>query len=190
MYYSSFLMYFSDPRDAILKLMDAVDTYFPDPLRSLDKPLLLPVEDVFSIQARILEDFFKFPEAFHVEDVLSIQDIQIHWQRFDGSWPNAYSPLTYFLFWYRTLRYSQCPYKTVLCVSCWDRALSIPETQIYRFKQIPKPNLFFPMGSWHCHYRKIREYHRTLNYRNPKPQKLKKLVFFSGRVVALWLLEE
>ncbi|KAL2896775.1 Elongation factor Tu mitochondrial [Bienertia sinuspersici] len=39
-------------RQAILKLMDAVDEYIPDPVRQLDKPFLMPVEDVFSIQGR------------------------------------------------------------------------------------------------------------------------------------------
>lgn len=32
--------------------MDAVDEYFPEPTRALDKPFSLPVEDVFSIQGR------------------------------------------------------------------------------------------------------------------------------------------
>ena len=32
--------------------MDAVDTYFPTPERDLDKPFLMPVEDVFSITGR------------------------------------------------------------------------------------------------------------------------------------------
>ncbi|KAL4440695.1 hypothetical protein ABPG77_000404 [Micractinium sp. CCAP 211/92] len=39
-------------RDAILKLMDEVDRYIPDPVRALDKPFAMPVEDVFSIQGR------------------------------------------------------------------------------------------------------------------------------------------
>lgn len=39
-------------RDAILKLMDAVDAYLPEPERALDKPFSMPVEDVFSIQGR------------------------------------------------------------------------------------------------------------------------------------------
>ncbi|KAH0462564.1 hypothetical protein IEQ34_010139 [Dendrobium chrysotoxum] len=39
-------------RQAILKLMDAVDDYIPDPIRQLDKPFLMPIEDVFSIQGR------------------------------------------------------------------------------------------------------------------------------------------
>ncbi|KAF1895464.1 hypothetical protein Lal_00044114 [Lupinus albus] len=39
-------------KKAILKLMDAVDEYITDPVRQLDKPFLMPVEDVFSIQGR------------------------------------------------------------------------------------------------------------------------------------------
>ncbi|KAJ8467121.1 hypothetical protein OPV22_029673 [Ensete ventricosum] len=39
-------------KKAILKLMDAVDEYIPDPIRQLDKPFLMPIEDVFSIQGR------------------------------------------------------------------------------------------------------------------------------------------
>ncbi len=38
--------------DAILKLMDAVDSFIPQPARALDKPFLMPVEDVFSISGR------------------------------------------------------------------------------------------------------------------------------------------
>jgi elongation factor Tu len=38
--------------DAILKLMDAVDSYIPQPKREVDKPFLMPVEDVFSIAGR------------------------------------------------------------------------------------------------------------------------------------------
>lgn len=36
----------------IWNLMDAVDSYIPDPVREKDKPLLMPVEDVFSIKGR------------------------------------------------------------------------------------------------------------------------------------------
>jgi len=38
--------------EAILKLMDAVDSYIPEPQRAIDKPFLMPVEDVFSISGR------------------------------------------------------------------------------------------------------------------------------------------
>ena len=37
---------------AILKLMEAVDAYIPQPVRALDRPFLMPVEDVFSISGR------------------------------------------------------------------------------------------------------------------------------------------
>ena len=37
---------------SILKLMEAVDTYIPQPKREKDKPFLMPVEDVFSISGR------------------------------------------------------------------------------------------------------------------------------------------
>jgi elongation factor Tu len=36
----------------ILELMDAVDSYVPEPTRDIDKPFLMPVEDVFSISGR------------------------------------------------------------------------------------------------------------------------------------------
>ncbi|MCX5922262.1 MAG: elongation factor Tu [Candidatus Dependentiae bacterium] len=37
---------------AIAKLMDAVDTFIPEPLREVDKPFLMPIESVFSISGR------------------------------------------------------------------------------------------------------------------------------------------
>ncbi len=38
--------------EAIMKLMEAVDSYIPQPQRDKDKPFLMPVEDVFSISGR------------------------------------------------------------------------------------------------------------------------------------------
>jgi elongation factor Tu len=38
--------------DAVLKLMQAVDEYLPQPERPLDKPFMMPIEDVFSISGR------------------------------------------------------------------------------------------------------------------------------------------
>src|SRR4051812_49044682 len=38
--------------DAILKLMEAVDSYIPQPERPKDRPFLMPIEDVFSISGR------------------------------------------------------------------------------------------------------------------------------------------
>lgn len=43
----------TDPAfEPILKLMEAVDNYIPEPVRQVDKPFLMPVEDVFSITGR------------------------------------------------------------------------------------------------------------------------------------------
>ncbi len=44
----------ADPEAAksILELLNTLDTYVPDPKRELDKPFLMPVEDVFSIKGR------------------------------------------------------------------------------------------------------------------------------------------
>jgi len=38
--------------DAIMELVAALDSYFPQPVRELDKPFLMPIEDVFSIKGR------------------------------------------------------------------------------------------------------------------------------------------
>ena len=38
--------------DSVLKLMDTVDAYIPQPERPVDQPFLMPVEDVFSISGR------------------------------------------------------------------------------------------------------------------------------------------
>ena len=37
---------------AIKKLLDTLDAYIPDPVRDIEKPLLMPIEDVFSISGR------------------------------------------------------------------------------------------------------------------------------------------
>ena len=41
-----------DAEGKILELAEALDTYIPEPVRDLDKPYLMPVEDVFSITGR------------------------------------------------------------------------------------------------------------------------------------------
>ena len=52
----SALMALQDPNgpwgDKIMELMDAVDSYIPDPQRDTDKPFIMPVEDVFTITGR------------------------------------------------------------------------------------------------------------------------------------------
>ena len=42
----------ADAAEGIKKLMDAVDEYIPEPVREIDKPFLMPIEDVFSIEGR------------------------------------------------------------------------------------------------------------------------------------------
>jgi elongation factor Tu len=56
---SALKAYESDSRDpnapeyeCIWKLMEAVDNYIPEPIRDVDKPFLMPIEDVFSISGR------------------------------------------------------------------------------------------------------------------------------------------
>ena len=36
----------------VMELVDAIDTYVPDPVREVDKPFLMPIEDIFSIEGR------------------------------------------------------------------------------------------------------------------------------------------
>jgi elongation factor Tu len=42
----------SDACKPIQELMDAIDTFIPEPVRPLDQPFLMPIEDVFSIEGR------------------------------------------------------------------------------------------------------------------------------------------
>ena len=42
----------ADAEEAIIKLMDAVDSFVPEPVREIEKPFLMPVEDVFTISGR------------------------------------------------------------------------------------------------------------------------------------------
>jgi elongation factor Tu len=35
--------------EGVLELMNAVDSFVPEPVRELDKPFLMPIEDVFTI---------------------------------------------------------------------------------------------------------------------------------------------
>lgn len=42
----------AEDEDAIMELVKALDDYIPEPTRELDKPFLMPIEDVFSIKGR------------------------------------------------------------------------------------------------------------------------------------------
>ncbi len=65
---------------AIVALMEAVDSYIPTPARDIDKPFLMPVEDVFSISGRgtvvtgrIERGIVKVGEEI---DIIGIKDLQ------------------------------------------------------------------------------------------------------------------
>jgi len=66
--------------DAVMELMDAVDNYIPQPIREVDKPFLMPVEDVFTITGRgtvvtgrIERGVIKVMETV---DIIGIRDIK------------------------------------------------------------------------------------------------------------------
>jgi elongation factor Tu len=66
--------------NAIVKLMEEVDKYIPTPVRAVDKPFLMPVEDVFSISGRgtvvtgrIERGIVKVGEEV---DIIGIKDLQ------------------------------------------------------------------------------------------------------------------
>jgi len=42
----------SEDAKCIFELLDAIDTFIPEPVRDIDKPFLMPIEDVFSISGR------------------------------------------------------------------------------------------------------------------------------------------
>jgi len=61
----------------ITELMDAVDTYVPEPARDLDKPFLMPIEDVFSITGRGTVVTGKIEQGVvHVSDEIEIVGIR------------------------------------------------------------------------------------------------------------------
>jgi elongation factor Tu len=66
--------------DSVMELMDAVDDYIPQPIREVDKPFLMPVEDVFTITGRgtvvtgrIERGVIKVMETV---DIIGIRDIK------------------------------------------------------------------------------------------------------------------
>ncbi|HRS01510.1 MAG TPA: elongation factor Tu [Bacteroidota bacterium] len=69
-----------DPRLAcIYELMDAVDSYIPTPVRDVDKPFLMPVEDVFSITGRGTVGTGRVERGkIHVNDEVEIVGFGMH----------------------------------------------------------------------------------------------------------------
>ena len=63
--------------DKIMELMDAVDSYIPDPQRATDQPFLMPVEDVFSITGRCTVATGRVERGtLHVSDEVEIVGIK------------------------------------------------------------------------------------------------------------------
>jgi len=61
----------------IVELMEAVDTYIPEPTRDIDKPFLMPIEDVFSITGRGTVVTGRVDRGLvHVNDEVSIVGIK------------------------------------------------------------------------------------------------------------------
>ncbi len=61
----------------IVELMEAVDTYIPEPTRDIDKPFLMPIEDVFSITGRGTVVTGRVERGIvHVNDEVSIVGIK------------------------------------------------------------------------------------------------------------------
>ena len=50
----------------ILELMDAIDDYLPEPERDIDKPFLMPIEDVFTITGRVERGIVKVGEEVEI----------------------------------------------------------------------------------------------------------------------------
>ncbi len=63
--------------DKVLELMAAVDSYVPDPVRDVDQPFLMPIEDIFSITGRGTVATGRVERgALHVSDEVEIVGIQ------------------------------------------------------------------------------------------------------------------
>jgi len=69
------------------ELMEALDTYIPLPERSLDKPFLMPVEDVFSITGRGTVATGRIEQGVvHMNDKLELVGIKETIERFARAW--------------------------------------------------------------------------------------------------------
>jgi elongation factor Tu len=67
----------ADAAEKVVELMEAVDSYVPEPTRELDKPFLMPIEDVFSITGRGTVVTGKVEQGvIHVGDEIEIVGIK------------------------------------------------------------------------------------------------------------------
>ena len=72
--------------DAIMELVKAMDDYVPEPKRELDKPFLMPIEDVFSIKGRgtvatgrIEHGIVKINEEVEIVGIRDTRKISCYW---------------------------------------------------------------------------------------------------------------
>ncbi len=72
--------------DAIMELVKAMDDYIPEPKRDLDKPFLMPIEDVFSIKGRgtvatgrIEHGIVKVNDEVEIVGIRRHQEISCYW---------------------------------------------------------------------------------------------------------------
>ena len=84
--HGSALKALEDPKsewgDKIMELMEAVDSYIPEPVRETDKPFLMPVEDVFTITGRGTVATGRVERGvLHVSDELEIVGISEETQK-------------------------------------------------------------------------------------------------------------
>ena len=73
------------------ELMDAVDTYIPDPVREKDKPFLMPIEDVFTITGRAERGTLKINSEVEIVGIRPIQKttvtgIEMFHKQLDEAW--------------------------------------------------------------------------------------------------------
>ena len=71
----------------ILELAEALDTYIPEPERAIDKPFLLPIEDVFSISGRgtvvtgrVERGIIKVGEEVEIVGIKDDSEVYLYWR--------------------------------------------------------------------------------------------------------------
>lgn len=80
--------------------MEAVDEYIPDPVRQLDKPFLMPIEDVFSIQVNLIWFFGYACSKYYVGmlsdfalDIISPSLVFVHLILIEFFWNISFSSI-------------------------------------------------------------------------------------------------
>ncbi len=78
----------AESEDAVMELVKALDDYVEEPVRDLDKPFLMPIEDVFSIKGRgtvatgrIEQGIVKINDPVEIVGIKDTQNISCDWYR-------------------------------------------------------------------------------------------------------------